>query len=181
VACDRASHIGTLARGLDEGPEARVDSRRHEAGLEGDLPVPETVTTDFHPEAGQNNTATSMIVVVLTVDHRVHRSRLFDSRARARQLAFGVPREGLELLLPAERQRAASSHFLLESRRRVACTEARSARESLSPRPFKRDVNGDAARASVSLVVVRRRVLVRFLFRLRSFAVLSGVDSDGAR
>ena len=40
-AYDRTSHVGQLARGAGRSAEARLDRRRHEAGLESDLPVPE--------------------------------------------------------------------------------------------------------------------------------------------
>ena len=45
-AYDRTSHIGQLARGLDEAPTARLGPRRHEAGLEGRLPVSEVSSAD---------------------------------------------------------------------------------------------------------------------------------------
>ena len=46
-AYDRDSHIGQLARGARRSPEARLDRRRHEEGLESDLPVREIVPAIF--------------------------------------------------------------------------------------------------------------------------------------
>ena len=45
-AYDRDSHIGQLARGLDEAPEAWLDCRGHEARLESHLSAPEIAGTD---------------------------------------------------------------------------------------------------------------------------------------
>ena len=50
-AYDRTSHVGQLARGLDEARSA-AGSSRHEARLERDLPVPETMTAIGRPGEG---------------------------------------------------------------------------------------------------------------------------------